>query len=262
MLFRSSVSDAGTLADTETLAAAARIIRAVGDGAMTQNELRESVEGATKYKIAALHQLLKNGDLHRDGTGKKGDPYTYSNVKLPGVGEEDEKGGFPVPAIYGELENWKNQNNFMPEAGVARDQQAASDSGFPEPETVTVERPEPGAVEEGDIFVAGANMGIGSSREQAPLHLKLLGIRCVLAKSFSRIFYRNTLNFGVPALICADVDRINPGDTLHVDPLKGQIDNLTIGETLTCAPLPEHLMEMIGDGGLMAHLKKKLTKEA
>ena len=119
-----------------------------------------------------------------------------------------------------------------------------------------------GAVEEGDIFVAGANMGIGSSREQAPLHLKLLGIRCVLAKSFSRIFYRNTLNFGVPALICADVDRINPGDTLHVDPLKGQIDNLTTGETLTCAPLPEHLMEMIGDGGLMAHLKKKLTKEA
>ena len=119
-----------------------------------------------------------------------------------------------------------------------------------------------GAVEKGDIFIAGANMGIGSSREQAPLHLKLLGIRCVLAKSFSRIFYRNTLNFGLPALICTDVGRINPGDTLSVDPLQGRIKNMTTGETLTCDPLPEHLMEMIGDGGLMAHLKKKLKQEA
>jgi 3-isopropylmalate/(R)-2-methylmalate dehydratase small subunit len=119
-----------------------------------------------------------------------------------------------------------------------------------------------GAVEEGDIFVAGANMGIGSSREQAPLHLKLLGIRCVLAKSFSRIFYRNTLNFGVPALICADVGRINRGDSLHVDPLRGRIENLSTGETLACDPLPEHLMEMIADGGLMAHLGKKLKQGA
>ncbi len=119
-----------------------------------------------------------------------------------------------------------------------------------------------GAVENGDIFVAGANMGIGSSREQAPLHLKLLGIRCVLAKSFSRIFYRNTLNFGVPALVCADVGRINSGDRISVDPLQGRIDNVTTGETLTCDPLPEHLMEMIGNGGLMAHLRKKLKQEA
>ena len=70
---------------------------------------------------------------------------------MSGVGEEDKKGGFPVPAIYGELENWKNQNNFMPEAGDARDQQTASDSGFPEPETVTIEQPELDAVEEGEI---------------------------------------------------------------------------------------------------------------
>jgi 3-isopropylmalate/(R)-2-methylmalate dehydratase small subunit len=114
-------------------------------------------------------------------------------------------------------------------------------------------------VEDGDIFVAGANMGIGSSREQAPLHLKLLGIHAVLAKSFSRIFYRNTLNLGVPALIFPDVDRINTGDTISIDPLKGQIDNLATGESFTCDPLPEHLMEMIGDGGLMSHLRKKLN---
>jgi 3-isopropylmalate/(R)-2-methylmalate dehydratase small subunit len=119
-----------------------------------------------------------------------------------------------------------------------------------------------GAVEDGDIFVAGANMGIGSSREQAPLHLKLLGIRVVLAKSFARIFYRNTLNFGLPALVCADVDRINMGDRLAVDPLLGKVDNLTTGDSLTCEPLPGHLMEMIGDGGLLAHLEKKLKQEA
>ena len=118
-----------------------------------------------------------------------------------------------------------------------------------------------GAVNEGDIFVAGNNMGIGSSREQAPLHLKLLGIRAVLAKSFARIFYRNTLNFGLPALVCADVDKINSGDRLRVDPLKGEVENLTTGETLLCEPLPDHLMAMIADGGLMAHLRKKLKRE-
>ena len=99
-----AVSGAGTLAGMETAAAATRIINAIGDGAMTQNEIRESVEGATTYKITALHTLHKNGDLHRNGTGKKGDPFTYSNVKMSGVGEEDKKGGFPVPAIYTELE--------------------------------------------------------------------------------------------------------------------------------------------------------------
>jgi len=117
-----------------------------------------------------------------------------------------------------------------------------------------------GAVNEGDIFVAGANMGIGSSREQAPLYLKLLGIRAVLAKSFARIFYRNTLNFGLPALVCADVDRINPGDRLRVDALKGEVENLSTGEMLQCEPLPDHLMAMIADGGLMENLKKKLAQ--
>ncbi len=115
------------------------------------------------------------------------------------------------------------------------------------------------AVETGDIFVAGNNMGIGSSREQAPLHLKLLGIQAVLAKSFARIFYRNTLNFGVPALVCAAVDRITTGDDLRVDPLKGRVEILTTGDTLECEPLPEHLMAMIADGGLMPHLKNKLS---
>ena len=115
-------------------------------------------------------------------------------------------------------------------------------------------------VAEGDVFVAGANLGIGSSREQAPQYLKMLGIRAVLAKSFARIFYRNTLNFGLPALVCAEAGRINPGDRVRVDPLAGTVDNLTTGETLSAEPLPEHLLAMIADGGLLKHLEKKFAK--
>jgi 3-isopropylmalate/(R)-2-methylmalate dehydratase small subunit len=114
------------------------------------------------------------------------------------------------------------------------------------------------SVRPGDAFVAGENLGIGSSREQAPQALMLLGIRAVLAKSFARIFYRNALNLGLPALVCAQTDRINKGDALRIDPLGGSVDNLTTGERLACEPLPAHLLEMIGDGGLLPHLKKRL----
>jgi 3-isopropylmalate/(R)-2-methylmalate dehydratase small subunit len=114
------------------------------------------------------------------------------------------------------------------------------------------------SVREGDVFVAGHNLGIGSSREQAPQALQILGIRAVLAKSYGRIFYRNALNLGLPALICADVDRIRKGDSLNVDAAAGVVQNLTTGETLACESLPDHLMEMVGDGGLIPHLKKKL----
>ena len=144
-------SGAGTISDVETTASTTRIIAAIGDGAMTQTEIRESVEGATKYTIAALHMLHKNGDLYRIGTGKRGDPFTYSNAKIPGAEDEDEKGSFPVPAIYGELENWKNQNDFLSDAGDVEGRQTTPSSGSTEPETVTVERPEPGTVEEGEI---------------------------------------------------------------------------------------------------------------
>lgn len=117
-------------------------------------------------------------------------------------------------------------------------------------------------VREGDVFVAGINLGVGSSREQAPQFLKMLGIRAVLAKSFARIFYRNTLNFGLPALICPEAGCINPGDRLRVDPLAGTVEDLTTGKVLECEPLPEHLLTMIADGGLLPHLKKKLRKKA
>lgn len=117
-------------------------------------------------------------------------------------------------------------------------------------------------VKEGDVFVAENNLGIGSSRESAPFFLKILGIRAVVAKSFARIFFRNCFNIGLPALVCAKTEKINSGDALAVDPVKGLVENLTTGETLVSEPVPEHLMEMVASGGLMAHLEKKLKENA
>ncbi len=118
------------------------------------------------------------------------------------------------------------------------------------------------SVSTGDVFVAGENLGVGSSREQAPLNLQTLGIRYVLAKSFGRIFYRNALNLGLPALVCKETDRISQGDVLKIDPVEGRVENLTTRETLECEPLPEHLVDMIKDGGLIPHLKKKLARQS
>ncbi len=115
-------------------------------------------------------------------------------------------------------------------------------------------------VREGDIFVAGESLGVGSSREYAPHFLKHLGIRAILAKSFARIFYRNSLNLGLPPLVCADTDRIGRHDILRVDPSAGTVENTTKGETYTCDPIPAHLMEMVASGGLLAHLEKTLKK--
>ena len=117
------------------------------------------------------------------------------------------------------------------------------------------------SVAHGDVFVAGENLGVGSSREQAPHNLQALGIRYVLAKSFGRIFYRNALNLGLPALVCKETHRISKGDELKIEPVSGRIENLTKGETLECEPLPPHLVAMIQDGGLIPHLKKKLQKK-
>lgn len=116
------------------------------------------------------------------------------------------------------------------------------------------------SVKQGDIFVAGENLGVGSSREQAPQVLQLLGIQLVLAKSISRIFYRNALNLGLLTLLCPEMKRIKTGQQLKVDVLQGRIENLTTKDSVECEPIPAHLMEMVSDGGLMPHLKKKLNK--
>ncbi len=113
-------------------------------------------------------------------------------------------------------------------------------------------------VRPGDIVVAGRNFGAGSSREQAPAALKHLGVAALVAESFAGLFYRNSLNLGLPALVCADAKRIHDGDRLKLNLEKAQLVNETTGDTFSFEPIPPHLMEMVRDGGLLAHLEKRL----
>jgi 3-isopropylmalate/(R)-2-methylmalate dehydratase small subunit len=115
-------------------------------------------------------------------------------------------------------------------------------------------------VQSGDVVVGGRNFGAGSSREQAPQALKHLGVAALVAESFAGLFYRNSLNLGLPALACRDAKRIRAGDRLRVHPEAGRIENETTGETLACEPIPPHLMQMVRDGGLLPHLEKRLGK--
>ncbi|MDP6121345.1 MAG: 3-isopropylmalate dehydratase small subunit [Rhodospirillales bacterium] len=112
-------------------------------------------------------------------------------------------------------------------------------------------------VEAGDVVVAGRNFGMGSSREQAVLVLRDLGVAAVVARSFAGIFFRNALNLGLPALACAEAGRIGAGHRLTVDTEAGDIQNLTTGGRYACEGIPEHLMEMVRDGGLVPHLAKR-----
>lgn len=120
------------------------------------------------------------------------------------------------------------------------------------------ERPEfPDEVEEGDVVVAGENFGCGSSREHAPLALVGSGVSAVVAKSFARIFYRNAIDTGLPVLECGDVDRIEDGDEVEVDPAEGEVRNLTRDETYETEPLPDFIMSIVERGGLINYLKEE-----
>jgi len=111
----------------------------------------------------------------------------------------------------------------------------------------------------GDIIVGGANFGLGSSREQAAQALKILGVSAVLAQGFARIFYRNAINLGLPALFFPAAAEIRRHDRLEIDLLQGVVNNLTTGKTYRVDPVPPHLLQLLQDGGLMPHLKKKLA---
>ena len=117
-------------------------------------------------------------------------------------------------------------------------------------------------VRPGDIVVAGRNFGVGSAREQAVMALTHLGVGAVLAVSFGRIFYRNALNFGLPALTFPDAATVLAGDVLRVDPVAGRIENARARVVHTVAGIPVHLMAMVEAGGLMPWLKLRLKKEA
>lgn len=113
-------------------------------------------------------------------------------------------------------------------------------------------------VEKGDIIVAGQNFGCGSSREHAPLCLKTAGVKCVIAKSFARIFYRNSINIGFPIMECEEAaDKIEKGDEVEVDFSTGVITNKTKNETYQSQPFPEFLKKMIDADGLVNYVNSK-----
>jgi len=116
----------------------------------------------------------------------------------------------------------------------------------------------PKEVKSGDIVVAGRNLGCGSSREQAPAALKHLGVAALVAESFAGLFYRNSLNLGLPALACSRAREIRDADQLQIDYERNVIVNLTTRGTLPFEPIPAHLLEMVRDGGLLPHLEKRL----
>ena len=113
-------------------------------------------------------------------------------------------------------------------------------------------------VQPGDIVVGGANFGCGSSREHAPLALKSCGVTCVIAASFARIFYRNSINIGFPILECPEASaEIQAGDAVSVDFAAGTITDATTGKTYQAAPFPEFISGIIENGGLLSSLKAR-----
>ncbi len=112
----------------------------------------------------------------------------------------------------------------------------------------------PKKMKPGDFIVAGKNFGMGSSREHAPLAIKIAGVSAVLAKSFARIFYRNAINVGLPLLI-VDTDSIESGDELEVDLSSGVVKNLTKGIEIKAKPLPEVMIKILQEGGLVSYVK-------
>ena len=112
-------------------------------------------------------------------------------------------------------------------------------------------------VKAGDIIVAGDNFGCGSSREHAPIAIKASGVSLVIANSFARIFYRNSINIGLPILECPEaVKEISAGDIVSCDLGEGIIKNETTGKTFTAEPFPPFIQEIIAYGGLIKHLTK------
>ncbi len=110
-------------------------------------------------------------------------------------------------------------------------------------------------VKEGDFVVAGKNFGLGSSREHAPLVIKMSGVSAILAESVARIFFRNAINIGLPVLIC-NTEGINDGDELEVDLESGKVKNLKNGAELAFSPMPEIMLRILNEGGLIPYIKK------
>ncbi|MFB0499988.1 MAG: 3-isopropylmalate dehydratase small subunit [Candidatus Hadarchaeaceae archaeon] len=116
-------------------------------------------------------------------------------------------------------------------------------------------------VAKGDVIIAGRNFGCGSSREEAPIALKAAGISAVVAESFARIFYRNSINRGLTVLTCPGVhEGFKSGDAAKVDFQEGVVRNLKTGEVFKADPLPNFVLKIIHAGGLLPHLKQTLKR--
>jgi 3-isopropylmalate/(R)-2-methylmalate dehydratase small subunit len=114
----------------------------------------------------------------------------------------------------------------------------------------------------GVILIGGKNFGCGSSREQAPLALKYSGVKCVIAESFARIFYRNSINIGLPVIECKGIhDAVKEGDEITLDLEAGKVTNLTTKKTLEGTKLPPSILEILTDGGLIENLRKRMNKK-
>ena len=124
------------------------------------------------------------------------------------------------------------------------------DSAFPE------------KAKKGVIVVGGKNFGCGSSREQAPLALKYAGVKCVLAESFARIFFRNAINIGLPVIECKGISNaVETGDELAVDFEAGKIENISKGKKFQVDKLPPFIIEILADGGLIENLRRRINKK-
>ena len=119
----------------------------------------------------------------------------------------------------------------------------------------------PDKAKKGVIIVGGKNFGCGSSREQAPLALKYSGVKCVIAESFARIFFRNAINIGLPVIECKGISAaVDNGDELTVDFEAGTVQNLSKGKSFQVAKLPPFILEILSDGGLIENLRRRMKK--
>lgn len=115
-------------------------------------------------------------------------------------------------------------------------------------------------IKEGDIIVAGENFGCGSSREHAPIALKAAGISAVIAKSFARIFYRNSFNMGLPIFELKECDEVKEGNIVEINMDNGDVKNITTNKTYKFSPIPPFMQELINSGGLIKYAQKKINK--
>ncbi len=119
-----------------------------------------------------------------------------------------------------------------------------------------------GKVKDSKILVAGRNFGCGSSREHAPLALKEVGVTCIIASSFARIFFRNAINIGLPIIECEQVvTNAEEGDEMQIDTAGGKIKNLTKEESYSLVPFPPFLQQLINKGGLERYVKERMREE-